>query len=391
MADWSKRFPILASKTYLCSHSLGAVPAATSAALAEYYDAWATRGIHAWEGPWWNAVLEFSSDIEKLLHAAKGTVAPMQNATRAMAAVASCFDYKGPRNRVVLTDLEFTTFYPFWRGQEREGAELVLVESDDGVTVPLGRIEAAIDERTLLVATCHGFFRSGAVQDIGGLGRAAHRKGALLLVDGYQTAGTVPVDVKKSDVDFYVGGSHKYLCGGAGAGYLYVRPDLVPTLRPRLTGWFGLENPFAYVKDIAGVTANEGVHRFLDGTPNVPALYSAREGIRAVLAETVDEIRRASLGMTRHAMKRADELGLEVRTPRKDNERTGMVCLQFPGSKEAAAALVRKDIVVDWRPDCGLRMSPHFYNSVADVDEAFEALADAAKPTPITRKAARGR
>jgi kynureninase len=318
---------------------------------------------------------DFMRLIERVLAAPAESVVPFPNATRGMAAVASALDFSGRRNGVVMTDLEFTTFYPFWRGQEREGARITIVESEDGMTVPVERLERAIDDRTRLVATCHVYFRSGAVQEISRLTAAAHAKGAQVLVDGYQAVGTVPVDVRKADVDYYVGGCHKYLCGGPGAGFLYVRPDLVRDLQPRLSGWFGLANPFGYVKDLTGSNLHEGVRKFMDGTPNVPGVYAAREGVRQVLRQGIDRIRRASLRRTRRMIQLADALGLRVRTPRDDARRGGMVCVDFPGAQRATEALVRQKVVVDWRPDCGLRASPHFYNADADVERLFDLVA----------------
>jgi len=278
-----EQFPILSRKTYLASHTLGAVPAATEQSMQRYYQVWAEQGIDAWDGPWWQSVTDFCETLEAIIGAAAGSVVPLQNATRGMAAVASCFTWESPRNRIVMTDLEFITSYPFWRGLESVGAELVLVESEDGgITVPTEKLIAAIDERTLLVPTSHVYFRSGAVQDLAAVTRAAHAVGALVLGDGYQAVGTVPVDVAALEIDFYVGGSHKWLCGGAGAGYLYVRPELIGQLRPRLTGWFGLANPFDYEPGTGGGTPHETAWRFLGGTPNVPALYSAIEGLKLV-------------------------------------------------------------------------------------------------------------
>jgi len=371
--QWRSEFPILQNKTYLCSHSLGAVPERTSATLQRYYDEWASLGIEAWDGPWWEAVLGFGADIEGILGAAPGSVVPMQNVTRGFAAVASCFDYRGTRNRIVLTALEFTTSYPFWRGLEALGAEVVVVPSEDGMTVSTERLCAAIDERTLLVPTSHVYFRSGALQNLGAVVERAHAMGAMVIGDGYQTVGTVPVDVAALGVDFYVGGSHKWLCGGPGAGYLYVRPDLIGTLRPRLTGWFGLESPFSYEPGDAP-TPSPGIQRFLGGTPNVPGLYAAREGIRIVAEVGVDAIRARSIELTQRIVAAADEMGLSVRTPRNPADRSGMVCLEFDGSQQAASALIAEGIIVDWRPDCGIRLSPHFYNLEEELDRFFEVL-----------------
>lgn len=380
--DWTQRFPILDRTTYLASHTLGAVPASTRQALLDYHRQWDERGIRAWEGPWWETVMDFCHRIERLLGADRATVAPMQNATRAMAAVASCFDYSGDRNQLVMTDLEFTTFYPFWGAQERLGAELVVVESEDGVTVDPERIAEAIDERTLLVPTCHAYFRSGALQDLEPIVKAAKAAGAYTVIDGYQVVGAVPVDVRALDVDFYLGGSHKYLSGGPGAGYLYVRPGLVQDLKPRLTGWFGMQDPFAFVRDTTGATLNEGVFRFLDGTPNVPAMVAAREGLACVEEVGPERIRRLSTQRTRRVIEWAEQTAIDVRTPKDPERRSGMLCLQFEGSEQTTKRLVEQDVLVDWRPDCGLRMAPHYYNSDADVDrfvETFEkAVAKAA-------------
>lgn len=369
-----EEYPILAQKTYLASHSLGAVPRGTAAALQSYHDEWATLGIEAWDGPWWEATLGFCASVEAIIGAPAGTVVPVQNVTLALGAVQSCFDITGARRRVVMTDLEFTTSYPFWRAQERAGAEVVIVPSEDGVSVPAERLAAAIDERTLLVAVSHVIFRSGAVQDLAAVVRAAHRHGALVLGDGYQAVGTVPVDVAALGIDFYTGGSHKWLCGGPGAAWLYVREDHARTLRPRLTGWFGLANPFDYTPGTRPPEPAAGVFRFMSGTPNVPAFYAAREGLRFVREVGLGRIREVQTALTAHIITQADVRGMRVKTPRDPEARSGMVCLDFPGAKAAVAALGARGIIVDHRPDCGLRASPHFYSTMDDLDRLFEAL-----------------
>lgn len=376
-------YPILTERTYLVNHSLGAVPRQTRTRLQRYHDEWATLGPAAWEGPWWQAVRDFTNAIETLLGAKGDTVAPMQNATRAMAAVATSLDFSGDRNRVVMSDLEFTTSYPFWRQQERRGAQIVIVESRDGISVPAEAFEAAVDDKTLLVHTCHVYFRSGALQDIRRIAKIAHERGAYALIDGYQALGVVPTDVARSDVDFYVGGSHKWLCGGAGAGYLYVRPDLIQKLRPTLTGWFGLQDPFAYVKDLSEGAPNAGVMRFLDGTPNVPAVYAALEGVERVIGADPAATRRTNLALTRKIIDQAMALGVKVRTPTEDDQRGGMVCLDYPQSERATSRMVANGIDVDWRPACGTRVSPHFYNNQHDIDVFLQALEGfVAKATP---------
>ncbi len=374
LSQWRERFPILAQKTYLASHSLGAVPRETANALREYYEQWATLGISAWDGPWWNAMLGFCSQIERVLGARSESVVPMQNVTRGMAAVASCLDFTASRNKIVMTGLEFTTSYPLWRRCEELGAEIVIVSSDDGVFVAPEQICAAVDERVALVTTSHAYFRSGAVQDLSAIVEHAKTQGSLVLGDGYQLVGSVPIDVTEMGIDFYVGGCHKWLCGGAGAGYLYVRPDLVESLSPRLTGWFGLQDPFEYERSTGRGNMNAGVMRFLGGTPNVPAFYAAREGLNIILEIGTKAIREVSGLLTSAIVEQARERGYEIVSPTRFEARNGMVCVRFPGAEAAVPQLLDRGIVVDWRPDCGLRVSPHFYNNLDDISHFFSAL-----------------
>ena len=374
LAHWRAEYPILATSCYLSCHSLGAVPRQTAHELARYHAEWATLGISAWEGPWWRAFEDFSADLERLLDAARGTVVPMQNATQGMAAVASCFDWSGPRNGIVMTDGEFTTSYPFWRGVERLGARITIVPSRDKVDVPPADFARAIDASTALVATSHVYFRSGAVADLGRIAALAHAQGALVLGDGYQAVGAVPTSVRALDLDFYVAGCHKYLSGGAGAGFLYVRPELAQTLEPRLTGWFGLADPFAYEPRLDGGPRHTGIRRFLNGTPNIPGIYAARAGLANVLAAGMPAIRAASLALTDVLFDGARARGFAVKTPRDPARRGGMVCLDFPGAEAACRALVERGVIVDYRPDCGLRVSPHFYSTAGDLERFFATL-----------------
>ncbi len=359
-----ERFPILEKMTYLASHSLGAVPAAAEDELRRYYREWAELGIAAWDGPWWEAVVDFSADIERVLGAGAGSV-PMLNVTRAMAAVVSCFEWTGERKRVVTTGREFSTTRPLLSKLERLGAEVVIVDSDDGgVTVDPAKVAAAVDERTRGV--CSRWFRSGGIRICGRRERA--KDGG-----GYQAAGCVRGGCAIADVDFYVGGC-TWLCGGPGAGFLYVRPELVGQLEPRLTGWFGLKDPFSYDPGAGGLELNGGVHRFLAGTPNVPGLYAARAGVRTVLEVGVENIRERSVVMTSRIAAEAVEAGFRVRSPMDAAKRSGMVCLQFEGSEAATAALIERGVMVDWRPDCGLRVSPHFYTTDEEIDRFFVEL-----------------
>ena len=276
---------------------------------------------------------------------------------------------------MVLTALEFTTSYPFWKAQERLGAEVVVVPSDDGMTVSTERILDAIDERApLFVPTSHVYFRSAAIQDLAAIVKKAHEVGALCIGDGYQTVGTVPVDVADLDIDFYVGGCHKWLCGGAGAGWLYVNPKLLPSLQPRLTGWFGLAKPFSYEPTTDVPEPHPTALRFLAGTPNVPGMFAAREGLRMIRQIGVEAIRARSQQQTGQIIEEALSRGLTVRTPQDPAMRSGMVCLDFEGAERVCETLIEKNVVVDYRPDCGIRVSPHFYNTNGDIDRFFVEL-----------------
>ncbi len=372
------RFPLLQKKTYLSNHTLGAVPEKTQQSLQDYYDVWNEEGIVAWEGEWWEMVEQFSSLVSDLLNAPEETIVPLQNVTRGMAGVASCFAYEEPRNQIVMTDVEFVTSYAFWNRLQELGAETVIVESEDGVTVDPEKMKEAITDRTLLVATSHAFFQSGAMQELKPVVEHAHDMGAMVLGDGYQVIGIVPVDVRDLNVDFYVGGSHKWLCGGPGGGFLYVQKDRLDEVHPRLTGWFGLQNPFGFdVEPHETGEQHEGAYRFFSGTPNVPGLYGAMEGVRIVNEIGVDRINRISRQMTQEMIRRANAEGFDVTTPEDPDRRNGMVCMDFPGSGDVREKLIERDVIVDWRPDCGIRASAHFYNNFDDVDRFWNQLLEA--------------
>ncbi len=375
-----ERFPILERKTYLASHSLGAVPKASEESLRQYYREWAFDGILVWDGPWWKMISNFGNMLSDLFHAPRDTIVPMENVTRGFAAVASSLDWKGktksgkPKNKIILTSLEFITSYPFWQGwAEMVGARIVTVPSDDGITIDTARLVEAIDEETLLVPTSHVYFRSGAIQDLARLSAKTREVGAYLLGDGYQAVGIVPIDFVSLGVDFYVGGSHKWLCGGPGAGFLYVRKELVLNLAPKFTGWFGIANPFEYEPSQKFQPA-EGIMRFMAGTPAIPALYAAYAGISGVAEVGMEKIRSHSKMLTAKVIEEADARKISVRTPRDADSRSGMVCLDFPGAKEATEHLVSQGVIVDYRQNCGIRVSPHFYNSSDDLKVFWEKL-----------------
>jgi kynureninase len=269
-------FPILDKTTYLVSHSLGAMPKGAQARLEEYTRQWATRGVRAWAEGWWSMPITVGNEVGRIIGAPPGCVVMHQNVSICQSVLLSCFDLSQRRNKIVYEDLNFPSVMYVYEAHRALGARIVTVPSDDGMTVPLERFLETIDDQTLLVPLSHVIFRSGFVQDVPAIVERAHEVGAFVVADLYQSAGTVPVDVTAWDVDFATGGSVKWLCGGPGAGYLYVAPRLVERLTPRVTGWMAHEHPFAF--EGGAIDYAPDARRFLHGTPAVPALFAARAG-----------------------------------------------------------------------------------------------------------------
>jgi kynureninase len=379
LLKWRREFPILSKCVYMISNSLGAMPRGVYGELKEFADLWATKGVLAWDE--WVPMVQSTADmIGAIVNAPKGTMMMHQNVSVLQHVLISCFDFKWPRNRVVYSDLEFPTVHYNWKAREADGAEIVMVKSPDGVHLPTQLMLDAIDERTLVVPVSYVLFRSAFIQDAKAIIEKAHRVGAVVILDAYQAVGTIPVDVQALDVDFMVGGSVKWLCGGPGAGYLYVRKDLISKYRPKSIGWFSHREPFAF--DMGPIEYADTVMRYMGGSPGVPALYSARAGYRIVKKVGVKAIRRRSMAMTARIVERAQELGLTVNTPLDPAVRAGTVSVDFPGSKEACDALIRKKFIVDYRPKAGIRISPHFYNT----DEEIDAMMDAVKRLAVRKR-----
>jgi kynureninase len=365
-------FPILANTTYLISNSLGAMPRATQQALNEYAETWGTRGVRAWEETWWMLAHEVGGLIEGLMNAERDTVSLHQNVTQCQAVVASCFDFSGKRNKVVYTDMNFPSVMYFWHAQRSRGARVHMVPTDDGIHVPTERLLAAIDEETLLVPVSHVIFRSAYINDAKAIVERAHQVGARVVLDTFQSLGTVPVDVRDLNVDFACGGVLKWLCGGPGTAYLYIRPDLGRTLSPTLTGWVAHERPFQF--EIGPIRYAEPPYKFMNGTPNVPALYAARPGLKIVADAGVASIRAKSKDQVAKLIELADTRGWKVNTPRDPEKRGGTVSIDMPNSKEVCAELLKRDVLVDWRPKAGVRMSPHFYTTDAELETAIQTV-----------------
>ena len=377
LAIWRKEFPIVDSCTYLVSHSLGAMPRKTAHYLQQFADEWSSRGVRAWHEGWWEIGRTTGDLLAPVLGVRTGTISMHQNVTVAMAVIASCFRYDGPRNRIVMTDLEFPSNVYLFNGLRRYGAEIVMVPSPDTMRTDLQRLLDAIDERTILVPLSYVLFRSAYIQDAAAVIEKAHRVGAHVILDVYQAAGTVPMNIEKLGADFAVGGSVKWLCGGPGAGYLYVRPDLAPTLEPGDVGWAAHANPFEFTAE--AIDYADAPERFQSGTPNVPSLYSARAGYEIVGEIGVPAIRKKSLRLTQRLMELAKDAGFRINTPERDDERGGAVIIDVPNGKAVADELIRREIIVDYRPNAGIRMAPHFYNTLDEIDHAMRTLRDVAE------------
>jgi kynureninase len=368
---WRGRFPTLASGPYFAAHTLGPMPDSVPAALARFAAEWAAEGVVAWGG-WLEQARAAAGLLERLLGAPAGSVALGPNVSVLAGQVLSCFDWSGPRRRLVTTDLEFSTCDYLYRAQETAGAEVVVVPSE-GLAVDPDRLAAAVDEHTALVAVTHVAFRSSALLDPAPVVARAHQVGALVLLDTYQSAGTVPVDVAALGVDLIVGGSVKWLLGGPGTGYLYARPEVAERLAPRMVGWFGHAAPFAF--EPAPTRHAAGAARFVTGTPNVAAHVMAAEGYRVVAEVGVDAIRAKSQRQAARLLDGFLAQGAVVRGPADVRRRGGSVVVDFDGAEKAVEELIRRGYTCDYRPGAGLRLGPHFYTSDEECDAVVGEVA----------------
>ena len=369
------QFPTLASGIHLLSHSLGPVPRAARESMIAYYDAWEHHtGEDAWATSWWELSRRVGDRIARILGGEPGSVQIQPNASIALATVASCFDFKsGVRNKVVISELDFPSTEYFWDCQRHIGARIEVIRSTDGISIPLERILEAIDDQTCLVALSHTSYRSSYRVDARAIVERAHQKGALVLLDVYQSAGVSQLNAAAWNVDFLIGGTIKWFCGGPSCGYLYVRPDLQRDLRPRLTGWVAHDSPFDFAH--APMRYAKSVRRFAQGTPSIPALYSAIPGLEIIEAVGVSNIAAESQRRTQLMIDFAHERGWTINTPLEKDRRGGSVMIGVNDANVMAERLAERKVFVDWRPVAGLRISPHFFNTDEEIDEALNILA----------------
>jgi kynureninase len=372
LLKWRSQFPILDKAVYLISHSLGAMPKGTYEKLHDYADMWSTRGVRAWAEGWWNMPLTVGDQVAKIIGAAPSTVAMHQNVSICQSLILSCFEPSPTRNKIVYSELNFPSVMYVYEAHARSGKlRIETVKSDDGITIPLERMLAAIDETTLLVPISHVLFKSAFLQDARAIIKRAHEVGALVVLDTYQSAGTVPFSVTELDTDFATGGSVKWLCGGPGAGYLYVRPDLQEKLEPKTTGWMAHDQPFAFETELRYAT---GIARFLHGSPAIPALYAAQSGYDIINEIGVERIREKNIMQSNHLIALAEEAGFQVTSPKDSSQRGGTITISHEHAAAIARELVRREFIIDYRPGAGIRISPHFYTSDEELELVIKEL-----------------
>jgi kynureninase len=365
-------FPILERTNYLVSNSLGAMPRAVPDQLTEYAREWAELGVRAWAQGWWDMPVRVGDTIAPLIGADARSVSMQPNVSIAQSIILSAMDFTGGRDTVVMTELDFPSVrYAYEQLARRFGARVVVVPSDDGLSIDQNRLLNAIDERVRLVSVSHVLFKSAFIMDADAICAHAHSVGALVSLDAYHSVGVIPVDVKRSGVDFLTGGVLKWLCGGPGAAFLYASPEVRAALEPALTGWQAHAHPFAFEQDMdyAG-----GIERWLTGTPAIPALFAAVAGPQIVLNAGIDAIRAKSVRQTEWLIAAADARGYRVHAPRESKQRGGTVAFDVPHGREVAQFLLSRNIIVDYRVGAGIRVGPHFYTRDEEIDTCIGAI-----------------
>ena len=370
---WRDEFPILSRTVYMISNSLGAMPRRTAQHLADYADVWATRGVRAWEERWWEMAMEIGNKIAWIIGAPYGTVSMHENVTTAHMIALSCLRPIASRRRLVCTEMDFPSMIHLYRAQQANGIELHVVPAEADLSVATERMLDAIDESTLAVAFSHVLFRTSYLMDAAPIIARAHQVGAVVILDAYQSAGIVPFDVSALQVDFAVGGCLKWLCGGPGTAFMYTRPDLLETLRPSFTGWLADRRPFAF--ETTALEPREDAMRLMNGTPAIPAYYAALAGLDIVQEVGVARIREKSRRMTARLLDLVDRHGFTSAASRDPDRLAGTVAVSVPDAAQVSRTLKARDFLVDYRPPVGIRISPHFYNTMDEIDRLVVEIA----------------
>ncbi|HEY7289661.1 MAG TPA: aminotransferase class V-fold PLP-dependent enzyme [Vicinamibacterales bacterium] len=369
---WRDEFPILSRSTYLISNSLGAMPRATARHLAEYAEVWATRGVRGWEDRWWEMPLEVGDRIARVIGAPARSVSMHENVTTAHQVALSSIRPEGRRTRIVCSAMDFPSMVHLFRAQQAVGFDLHIVPGEEDFSVATERMLAAIDDRAAVVAFSHVLFRTSYLMDAAAIASRAREAGAAVILDTYQSAGIVPVDVAALGVDFAVGGCLKWLCGGPGNAFLYTRPDRLRHAHPRFTGWLSQANPFAFETDEGAL--RDDAMRMMNGTPAIPAYYAAIAGLDIINEVGVQRIRERSMELTARLFALVDDYGFRSVAPREPARLAGTVVVDVPDALRVARTLKSREFVVDYRPQVGIRISPHFYNTMDEVERVMAEI-----------------
>ena len=375
LGRWRDEFPILAGSVYMISNSLGAMPRRTARELAEFADTWATRGVRGWEERWWEMPMEVGNKIARVIGAPAGTVSMHENVTTAQMVALSCVRPAAGRRRIVCTAMDFPSMVYLYRAQQAAGFELRIVPAEDDLTVSTDRLLEAIDESTAVVAFSHVLFRTSYIMDADAIVRRAREVGATTILDTYQSAGIIPVDVDSIGVDFAVGGCLKWLCGGPGNAFLYTRPDLLAHAKPSFTGWVSRGRPFDFDIEEADAGLRTDAMHMMNGTPSIPAYYAALAGLDIIHAVGVNRIRDASRAMTARLLTLVDSYGFTSAATRDPDRLAGTVAVNVPDALLVSRTLKARNFIVDYRPPVGVRISPHFYNTMDEIDRVMAEVA----------------
>ena len=375
LLQWRDEFPILEKCNYLISNSLGAMPRGVYDSLKHFADTWAEHGVSAWGIEWFELNGKVGDKIAPLMGAPAGSVLVHQNASIANSILFSALDFSDThRNKVVITDMDFPSDIYVLRRWLPEHMEIHTVRTHDGISIDPDELLAAIDERTRLVSVSHVLFRSAYILPAQNIVEKAHSVGAQVVFNGYHSIGVIPVDVTTMQVDFYIGGVLKWLCGGPGGVFMYVRPDLLTTLEPQVTGWFAHKRPFAFEVDTFEL--RDDAYRLMNGTPGIASLHSIQPGIDIINQVGVDRIREKSVRQTSLLIALADQYGYEVVSPRDSALRGGTVTLNPPESYAVSRELLARNIKIDYRANAGIRIAPHFYTTDEEVRQAVTTIAE---------------
>jgi kynureninase len=373
LEHWRREFPILSTTVYMINNSLGAMPRRTADYLAEYAGTWATRGVRGWEERWWEMPIEIGNKVARIIGAPAGSVSMHENVTTAHMAALSTVRPHPSRSTVVCTASDFPSVIHLLRAQQAAGFELRVVPSETDLSVRTDRMLEAIDGTTAVVAFSHVLFRTSYLVDAAAIAARAREVGAVTILDVYQSAGIVPLDVSALDVDFAVGGCLKWLCGGPGNAFMYTRPELLRSVRPSFTGWVAHRAPFTF-----GTEAHElrdDAMRMMNGTPSIPAYYAAIAGLDVIHDVGVPRIREKSRRLTNRLLQLADAYGFPSAASRDPGRLAGTVAVGVPDALDVSRTLKARDFLIDYRPPVGIRISPHFYNTIEEVERIMGEIA----------------